>query len=119
MSCAVGMASALCHRGKAPASAVDEHKRRLAFIELEQVVAIDEAVGHPDLASDQAMLAQVRAQLAQTGWAGVQMVAGQTIAGVIVASNQLAIHTVISDILLILDCSTVDEWVNQLQRLPL
>ncbi len=47
------------------------------------------------------------------------MVAGQTIAGVIVASNQLAIHTVISDILLILACSTADEWVNQLQRLPL
>ncbi len=77
----------------------------MAFIELEQVVAIDEAVGHPDLASAQAMLAQVRAQLAQRRWAGVRMAASQTIAGVIVASNQLAIHTVISDILLILDYS--------------
>ena len=38
-----------------------------AVAELEQVVALDEAVGHPDLATDQAMLAQVRAQLAQGG----------------------------------------------------
>ncbi|MBV7332380.1 tetratricopeptide repeat protein [Chloroflexi bacterium TSY] len=38
-----------------------------AVVELEQVVAIDEAVGHPDLESDRAALAQVRALLAEEG----------------------------------------------------
>lgn len=45
--------------------------------------------------------------------------ARQTVAGVIVANDKLAIHTVIDDILLILDCSIAAEWINQIQRLPL
>lgn len=44
---------------------------------------------------------------------------GQTVAGVIVANDKLAIHTVIEDLLLILDCSIATEWINQIQRLPL
>jgi hypothetical protein len=44
---------------------------------------------------------------------------GQTIAGVIVASDSLPISTVIEDILLIVECSSTAEWTNQLQRLPL
>lgn len=45
--------------------------------------------------------------------------AGQSIAGVIVASDNLAIGAVIEDILLIIEFSTADEWIDQLQRLPL
>jgi hypothetical protein len=44
---------------------------------------------------------------------------GESIAGVIVASNSLAISTVIDDLLLVVECSSAAEWVNQLQRLPL
>jgi len=44
---------------------------------------------------------------------------GQTIAGVIVASDSLAISTVIENVLLIVECSSAAEWINQLQRLPL
>jgi len=48
-----------------------------------------------------------------------RLATGETIAGVIVASNSLAISAVIEDILLIVECSSAAEWVNQLQRLPL
>lgn len=48
-----------------------------------------------------------------------RLAADQTIAGVIVASDRLAISTVIDDILLIVECSSAAEWLNQLQRLPL
>lgn len=48
-----------------------------------------------------------------------RLAAGQTIAGVIVASDSLAISTVLEDIQLIVECSSADEWLNQLQRLPL
>ena len=48
-----------------------------------------------------------------------RLAAGQTIAGVIVASDRLAISTVITDILLIVECSSAEEWISQLQRLPL
>lgn len=45
--------------------------------------------------------------------------AGQTIAGVIVVSDSLAIGTVIEEIQLIIEYSSAEEWVNHLQRLPL
>jgi len=45
--------------------------------------------------------------------------ASQTFAGVIVVSDTLSISTVIDDILLIVECSSASEWINQLQRLPL
>lgn len=48
-----------------------------------------------------------------------RLAAGQTIAGVIVASDSLPISTVIENILLIVECSSAAEWMNQLQRLPL
>ena len=48
-----------------------------------------------------------------------RLAAGQTIAGVIIASDSLAVSGVIEDILLILECSSAAEWLNQLQRLPL
>jgi hypothetical protein len=48
-----------------------------------------------------------------------RLAANQTIAGVIVASDNLAISTVIEDILIIVECSSAAEWINQLQRLPL
>lgn len=48
-----------------------------------------------------------------------RLAADQTIAGVIVASDNLGISTLIEDILLIVECSTATEWINQLQRLPL
>jgi hypothetical protein len=48
-----------------------------------------------------------------------RLAAGETIAGVIVASDSLAISVVIEDVLLIVECSSAAEWLNQLQRLPL
>jgi hypothetical protein len=48
-----------------------------------------------------------------------RLATGQTVAGVIVANDTLAIHTVIEDILFIVECSSATEWHNQLQRLPL
>ena len=48
-----------------------------------------------------------------------RLAAGQTIAGVIVVSDNLAISSVIEDILLIIEYSSTSEWINQLQRLPL
>jgi hypothetical protein len=48
-----------------------------------------------------------------------RLVAGETTAGIIVASDSLAINAVIEDILLIVACSSAAEWTNQLQRLPL
>jgi hypothetical protein len=48
-----------------------------------------------------------------------RLAAGQSIAGVIVASDSLPIGTVIEEILLIVECSSASEWINQLQRLPL
>jgi hypothetical protein len=48
-----------------------------------------------------------------------ERLAGQTIAGVIVASDDLPISTVIEDVLLVVECSSAAEWINQLQRLPL
>lgn len=48
-----------------------------------------------------------------------RIAAGHTVAGVIIASDSLAINTVIENILLIVECSSPDEWLNQLQRLPL
>jgi hypothetical protein len=44
---------------------------------------------------------------------------GETVAGVVVASNSLAISAVIEDILLIVECSSAADWINQLLRLPL
>lgn len=47
------------------------------------------------------------------------MTSGEMIAGVIVASDRLAMSVVIEDILLIVECSSTTDWKNQLQRLPL
>jgi hypothetical protein len=48
-----------------------------------------------------------------------QFARGETIASVIVASDSLAISAVIEDLLLIVECSSAAEWIDQLQRLPL
>jgi hypothetical protein len=48
-----------------------------------------------------------------------RLATGEAIAGVIVASDSLAITTVIADILLIMECSSAAEWINRIQRLPL
>ena len=48
-----------------------------------------------------------------------RLAAGKTIADVIIASDDLAIGTVIEEILLIVECCSATEWINQLQRLPL
>ena len=53
------------------------------------------------------------------GYAYERLATGETLAGVIVASDSLAIKAVIEDILLIEECSSAAEWLNQLQRLPL
>lgn len=47
-----------------------------------------------------------------------RMAAGETVAGVIVASDSLAIGTVIENVLLIMECSSAAEWISQIQRLP-
>ena len=43
-----------------------------------------------------------------------RLAACKTIAGVIVASDNLAISTVIADILFIVECSSAAEWHNQI-----
>ena len=48
-----------------------------------------------------------------------RLATGGTIAGVIVASDSFAISAVIEDVLLIVECSSAAEWINQIQRLPL
>jgi hypothetical protein len=48
-----------------------------------------------------------------------RLAARQTVAGIVVASDSLPISIVIEDILLIVECSSAAEWLNQLQRLPL
>ena len=53
------------------------------------------------------------------GYAYERLAAGQIIAGVIVVRDTTPIGTVIEDILLIVECSSETEWINQLQRLPL
>lgn len=45
--------------------------------------------------------------------------AGKPIAGVIVASDDLPISTVIEELVIIIQCSTASDWINQVQRLPL
>ena len=45
--------------------------------------------------------------------------AGKSVAGVILSSKNLAINSVIEDLLLIVACSSPSEWLNQVQRLPL
>jgi hypothetical protein len=45
--------------------------------------------------------------------------AGKSIAGVIVAKNSLPISQVIEEILIVSECSTASEWINQVYRLPL
>ncbi len=44
---------------------------------------------------------------------------GETIAGVVVASDNLSIGSVIENILLIMECSSSRDWIGQVQRLPL
>jgi hypothetical protein len=48
-----------------------------------------------------------------------RLAAGQIIAGVIIVSDNLPISPIIEDILIIVECSTAAEWLNQLQWLPL
>ena len=48
-----------------------------------------------------------------------RMGTGETVAGVIVASDTLPISTVIEELLLIVACSSASEWIDQVQRLPL
>lgn len=48
-----------------------------------------------------------------------RMVEGKPIAGMIVMKHTISVGTAIEDILLISTCSTTDEWVNQIQLLPL
>lgn len=44
---------------------------------------------------------------------------GEAVAGVIVVKDTLPLGTVIEDILLIAEATTMADWVNQIQRLPL
>ena len=44
---------------------------------------------------------------------------GETVAGVIVVKDTLPLRSVIEDILLIAEATTMVDWVDQIQRLPL
>ena len=44
---------------------------------------------------------------------------GKSIAGVLIVSDALPIGPVIDDIVVIIECSTAEDWRNQIQRLPL
>ncbi len=45
--------------------------------------------------------------------------AGQMIAGLIIVKDSLPIKLVIEEILIIAECSSADEWMNQVRFLPL
>lgn len=45
--------------------------------------------------------------------------AGERVSGVIVVSDSLPIGMVIDELVVIIECSSLSEWVNQVQRLPL
>lgn len=44
---------------------------------------------------------------------------GESVAGVIIIPDSIAVGEVIDDLLLIIDVTSDAEWVNQMQRLPL
>jgi hypothetical protein len=48
-----------------------------------------------------------------------RIAAGHVVAGVVVVDDTAAIGTVIDDLLLMIECSSVADWLNQVQRLPL
>ena len=48
-----------------------------------------------------------------------RLAAGQAMPGVIVVSFSVSIGQVIEDILLIVECSSEDEWEGQVEYLPL
>lgn len=52
-------------------------------------------------------------------YAFARLAEDQKIAGVIIVPDDMPLGPVIEEILLIVDCSTAQEWINQVQRLPL
>ena len=45
--------------------------------------------------------------------------AGKAVAGAVIVPDALSVSLAIEEILLIAEASSIDEWVNQVQRLPL
>jgi len=58
-------------------------------------------------------------QKTMPGFAYQRMAEGKAIAGMIVMKHTISVGKAIEDILLIATCSQMDEWVNQIQLLPL
>jgi hypothetical protein len=58
-------------------------------------------------------------QKTMPGFAYQRMAEGKAIAGMIVMKHTIGVGKAIEDILLIATCSTMDEWMNQIQLLPL
>lgn len=51
--------------------------------------------------------------------AGDQLARGEHMAGVIVAADDLPIRVVIEDLVLVVECSSQEEWASQVVYLPL
>ncbi len=58
-------------------------------------------------------------QKTMPAYAYQRLAEGRSIAGIIVTKHTIGVGKAIEDILLITTCSTMDEWVDQIQMLPL
>lgn len=52
-------------------------------------------------------------------YAYARLVESQEVAGVIIVPDDMSLGLAIEEILLIVDCTSAQEWINQVQRLPL
>lgn len=52
-------------------------------------------------------------------YAYTRLADGQEVAGVVIVPDDMPLGLAIDEILLIIDCSSAQEWINQVQRLPL
>jgi predicted nuclease of predicted toxin-antitoxin system len=70
-------------------------------------------------ASDEGRIMLTHDRRTMPGFAYERMATGESIASIIVMRATIPVSEAIEDILLINACSTADEWVNQVQDLPL
>lgn len=97
--------------------------RRLPNLDLVRIQDVglsgadDESVLNWTAANDRILLTHDVTTL--TRWAIIRIEQGQTMPGVFVASRSLAVGIVIDELVLLAECSLVDEWVGRILYLPL
>jgi Domain of unknown function (DUF5615) len=93
--------------------------------ELEAVTARDYRMSRspdPDLlarASEEGRLIITHDQRTMPGHVADRIIAGENVAGVVIVPQDLPIGRAIDDLEIIVNCSSADEWINIIQRLPL